>query len=129
MRFENVNGDDIMIYPGVAVIPRADGAFALVDLRELETEANITAFHEMEGAASDSKVIGSTWAKTNKDGSPDRRFKENFQIPICQYGRIAFRSQSGVTEEYMFSNSDAAYAFAAAMEAYQKALAETELPS
>jgi hypothetical protein len=129
MRFENVNGDDIMIYPGVAVIPRADGAFALVDLRDLETEASISAFHETEGVPSDSKVIGNTWAKTNKDGSPDRRFKENYQIPICQYGRIGFRSKSGVTEEYMFSNSDAAYAFAAAVKAYQKALANTEAPT
>lgn len=129
MRFENVNGDDILIYPGVAVIPRADGAFALVDLRDLETEASITAFHEAEGVPSDSKVIGSTWAKTNKDGSPDRRFKENFQIPICQYGRIGFRSKSGITEDYMFSNSDAAYAFAAAVKAYQMALATTEAPS
>lgn len=36
MRFENVNGDDILLYPGVAVLPRADGAFALIDLRELQ---------------------------------------------------------------------------------------------
>lgn len=129
MRFENVNGDDIMIYPGVAVIPRADGAFALVDLRDLETEVSTTAFHEEEGVPSDSMVIGSTWAKTNKDGSPDRRFRENYQIPICRYGRIGFRSESGLTEEYMFSNSDAAYAFVAAVKAYQKALTNSEAPS
>jgi hypothetical protein len=126
MRFENVNGDDILLYPGVALIPRADGAFALVDLRELETEANISTFHETDGVPSDSKVIGYTWAKTNKDGTPDKRFKENYQIPICQYGRIAFRSKSGVTEEYMFSNAEAAFAFSNSVIAYQKALAESE---
>ena len=35
MCFENVNGDDIPIYPGLAVIPRADGVFALIDIWEL----------------------------------------------------------------------------------------------
>jgi hypothetical protein len=113
MRFENVNGDDILVYPGVAVIPRADCVFALIDIRELKI---------------DIEVVGHTWAKTNKDGSPDRRFKENYQIPICLYGQIAFRSQTGVTEEYMVSNAKAALAFAETMKVYQKALAETAAP-
>jgi hypothetical protein len=44
MRFENVNGDDILLYPGVAVIPRVDGAFALIDIRELQISADIGDF-------------------------------------------------------------------------------------
>ena len=128
MRFENVNGDDILIYPGVAVIPRADGMFALIDIRELKIDIEGVRFHETEGVPNDAEVVGHTWAKTNKDGSPDRRFKENYQIPICLYGQIAFRSQSGVTEEYMVSNAKAALAFVEAVQVYQKALAETEAP-
>ena len=77
MRFENVNGDDILIYPGVAVIPRADGIFALIDIRDLQIDVEGVRFHETEGVPSDAEVVGYTWAKTNKDGSPDRRFKEN----------------------------------------------------
>lgn len=125
MRFENVNGDDILIYPGVAVIPRADGVFALIDIRELKIEIEGARFHETEGVPSDAEVVGHTWVKTNKDGSPDRRFKENYQIPICLYGQIAFRSQTGVTEEYMVSNAKAALAFVEAVNAYQQSLVET----
>ncbi|MGB0913074.1 MAG: hypothetical protein ACPGSW_05780, partial [Phaeobacter italicus] len=66
--------------------------------------------------------------KTNKDGSPDRRFKENYQIPICLYGQIALRSQSGVTEEYLVSNAQSAHAFVEATQVYQKALDETTAP-
>jgi len=128
MRFENVNGDDILIYPGVAVIPRADGVFALIEIRELQVTIDGVRFHETEGVPRDSKVVGQTWAKTNKDGSPDRRFKGNYQIPICLYGQIAFRSQTGVTEEYMVSNADAALAFVDAVNAYKTALAETDAP-
>lgn len=128
MRFENVNGDDILIYPGVAVIPRADGAFALIDIRELQVGVEGVRFHEDEDVPKDAEVVGYTWAKTNKDGSPDRRFKENYQIPVCLYGQIAFRSQTGVTEEYMVSNANAALAFVNAVRAYQQVLAKTDAP-
>ncbi|MGP1190660.1 hypothetical protein ACJ8KY_23990, partial [Serratia sp. CY54781] len=126
MRFENANGDDILLYPGVAVIPRADGAFALIDLRELQISAEPRGFHEEDGVPSDASIAGHTWAKTNKNGSPDRRFKDNYQIPICIYGNITFHSQTGVTEEYMVSNADAAQAFAEAVKRYQLSLTETE---
>ena len=126
MRFENVNGDDILLYPGVAVIPRADGAFALIDLRELQISAEHRGFHEEDGVPSDASVAGHTWAKTNKNGSPDRRFKDNYQIPICIYGNITFQSQTGVTEEYMVSNADAAQAFSEAVKRYQISLTEFE---
>ncbi|WP_370559406.1 DUF4236 domain-containing protein [Edwardsiella tarda] len=124
MRFENINGDDILIYPGVAVIPRADGAFALIDLRELQITAESRLFHEEDSIPSDTTIAGHTWAKTNKNGSPDRRFKDNYQIPICVYGNITFRSKTGVTEEYMVSNADAAESFAEAAKRYQLSLAE-----
>ncbi|KGA43380.1 DUF4236 domain-containing protein [Pectobacterium brasiliense] len=126
MRFENINGDDILLYPGVAVIPRADGEFALIDLRELQISAEPQGFHEENGVPSDTSVAGHTWAKTNKNGSPDRRFKDNYQIPICVYGNITFQSQTGVTEEYMVSNSDAAQAFAEAVKRYQASLTGSE---
>lgn len=126
MRFENVNGDDILLYPGVAVIPRADGAFALIDLRELQISSEYRRFHEEEGVPSDSRIDGYTWAKTNKNGSPDRRFKDNYQIPICIYGNITFHSQTGVTEEFMVSNADAAQAFTEAVKRYQTSLTESE---
>lgn len=126
MRFENVNGDDILIYPGVALIPRADGVFALIDIRELQVSLDRVRFHEDEGVPRDAKIVGHTWAKTNKDGSPDRRFRENHQIPVCLYGQIGFRSETGVTEEYMVSDASAAQAFVDAVGAYKKALAETD---
>ena len=128
MCFENINGDDILIYPGVAVIPRADGVFALIDIRELHATFDGVRFHETEGVPRDAKMVGQTWAKTNKDGLPDRRFKENYQIPICLYGRITFRSQTGVTEEYMVSDAKAALAFVEALNAYKTSLVEMDTP-
>jgi Protein of unknown function (DUF4236) len=119
MRFQNVNGEDILIYPGVAIMPRADGAFALIDLREIRLEFEAARFIEEEGVPSDSQVVDQAWAKANKDGSPDLRFNNNYAIPVCIYGRILFTTLSGIEEEYQFSNAEAAGNFTRAFEAYQ----------
>ncbi len=122
MLFENVNGEDILLYPGLALMPRSDGIFALIDIRELKVTATATSFVEDESVPSDAQIVGHTWAKVNKDGSPDRRFKDNYQIPVCEYGRLLFDSKSGVTEEYQVSNARAGQAFAIALAEYQKAM-------
>lgn len=122
MRFENVNGEDILLYPGLVLMARSDGAFALIDIRDLQVTAMATSFVEEERVPPDSDVVGHTWAKVNKDGSPDRRFKDNYQIPVCEYGRLVFESRNGVTEEYQVSGVRAAEAFSLALKGYQNAL-------
>jgi hypothetical protein len=122
MRFQNVNGEDILKYPGVAMMPRADGAFALIDLRDLRLEHNAVRFIEEEAVPNDATVVDQTWAKVNKNGTPDLRFKENYRIPVCLYGRLMFTSPGGVEEEYQFSNAEAAANFSRAFDAYKEAL-------
>ncbi|HEX7855243.1 MAG TPA: DUF4236 domain-containing protein [Sphingobium sp.] len=125
MRFQNVNGEDILIFPGVALMPREDGAFALIDLREIDLAFTATQFVEEQAVPSDSQVVGHTWAKVNKNGSPDLRFRDNYQIPLCVYGRMVFTTPGGVEEEYQFSNATAAGEFARAFDAYRSALASS----
>jgi hypothetical protein len=122
MQFENANGEEIMIYPGMVIMPRSDGAFALIDLREVTLSFSPINFHEDEAVPSDAKVVGQTWAKVNKDGSPDRRFANNYAIPVCLYGGLTFTSLGGVLEEYQFSDAMAAAEFTDAFHTYQTAL-------
>lgn len=122
MRFKNVNGDDILIYPGIALIPRADGVFALVDLRELNITGGGTRFIESDAVPSDSEIVDYTWFKANKDGSPDRRFSSNYQIPICRYGELNFTSPNGINEQYQLSQSKPANYFGAIFSMYKDAL-------
>lgn len=125
MRFQNVNGEDILIFPGVALMPREDGAFALIDLKEIDLTFATLQFVEEDTVPGDSQVVGYTWAKVNKNGSPDLRFRENYQIPLCLYGRMVFTTHGGVEEEYQFSNAAAASEFARAFNAYRSALASS----
>ena len=122
LRFGNVNGDDLLVYPSIMLVPRVDGAFAILDLREINITASTMPFVEDETVPPDSTVIGQTWTKVNKDGSRDKRFADNRQIPICEYGKLTLQSSSGLNEEYQTSNAAAALAFGAAFSAYRDAL-------
>jgi hypothetical protein len=68
-------------------------------------------------------VVGQTWAKANKDGSPDRRFNNNYQIPIAKYGVLWFQSPTGLLEAYMISDYAKTESFALAVSHHRDALA------
>ncbi len=111
LHFKNQNGSDIYIYPAFAVLFDDKNNFGLVDLSELKVSFRTTNFLEEETVPSDSKIIGETWAKVNKDGTPDKRFKGNYEIPIVEYAEIEFKSGTGIYEVFMFSNTSKAKDF------------------
>lgn len=74
--------------------------------------AQLTRFIETDGVPSDSQVVGHTWRFVNKNGSPDRRFKDNRQIPIAQYEELQLSSAQGIQELYHFSRVGRAESFA-----------------
>jgi hypothetical protein len=55
----------------------------------------------------------------NKNGTPDKRFKNNYQIPVVEYGRLNFSSAKGINEEYQISNFEFAKEFAHAFHEYK----------
>lgn len=120
--FQNANGADLYIYPSFIVMYSRSKDLAIIGLDELRFQHSFVRFTETEGVPSDSKVIGQTWAKVNKNGSRDKRFKGNYQIPIAQYGEIMLRTATGVHEEYQFSNAEALEAFSNAFKNYQNAV-------
>jgi hypothetical protein len=55
-------------------------------------------FREQDAVPSDAKQVGTTWRYVNKNGTPDKRFNNNTQIPIMRYGVIHFTSSSGLKQ-------------------------------
>jgi hypothetical protein len=111
LHFQNANGGDIYVYPTLLIVVNSNKEFALLDYKDVQLEYSNSQFIEEEKFPSDSKQIGTTWAKVNKDGSRDRRFSNNYQIPIALYGQLYWRSSNGFNEVYQFSNSDTAEKF------------------
>jgi hypothetical protein len=103
--FQNANGGDIYIYPSMIIIVSPNREFALLDYRDVTIDYRESHFVEEEKLPEDSQQVGTTWAKVNKDGSRDRRFSNNYQIPIALYGQLHWENKKGFNEVYQFSNS------------------------
>lgn len=69
-----------------------------VPYRDLTLKMTETRFIESEGVPSDAKTVGRTWQYVNKNGGPDRRFKQNRELPIALYEEIHFASSTGLSE-------------------------------
>lgn len=109
----NANGGDMFIYPGFLLYRVTRQAFAVIDCREVSIEFSPTNFIEESAVPTDAQIVGHTWKYANKNGSPDRRFSSNYQIPIVLYGQITLTSPTGLNEQYLISNCRAAEEFVA----------------
>ncbi|MEJ0032774.1 MAG: hypothetical protein WDO15_21500 [Bacteroidota bacterium] len=119
---KNANGADLYFYPGFIVMFSDRRKFGLIGISELEFKHDAVRYIETASVPRDAKIIDHTWAKVNKNGSPDKRFKNNYQIPVVRYGAILLMTETGVHEEYMFSNYEASESFARAFTAYRNVI-------
>src|SRR5690606_18244768 len=113
------------IYPAFVAIVDSQKQFGLLDISEMTFEFSALNLVEEETVPWDAMVTGHTWAKVNKDGGPDRRFKANYQIPLCKYGYAKLSSRTGLNEAYAFSSYGKSQKFASAMHAYQEIIQRT----
>lgn len=108
--FKNNNGSDIVAHPGFLYMRLSNGDFSLIDLNDVQMTCKPSRFIENESVPSDANIVSYVWEKANKDGSPDRRFSQNRQIPVCQYAELSLKTNSGLFEIYQVSNYSAAEA-------------------
>lgn len=112
----NSNGPDLFFFPTFLILFKDNQEFGIFDLKDIKAEMKLTGYIEEESVPKDTEVIQHTWKKSNKDGSMDKRFKGNYQIPIVKYGDLTLTSDNGLEESYMFSNFDAFSDFAKTFE-------------
>lgn len=92
-----------------------DGQVGAVSCAALSIEMKRTVFIEEEGVPHDSKVVGYTWKYVNKSGGPDKRFKNNAQIPRVEYEEMHLSSATGLNEVYQLSKVGTAEGFKQAL--------------
>ena len=109
-------------YPGfVLVAGGLQDEFALIDMCEFEAVAEGIGFTET--VPSDAKQVGTTWAKANKNGSRDKRFAHNRELPIMAYGGLHLTGPGGFNEKLMFSRVAACTELAVAIAELKRVLA------
>lgn len=117
--FQNVNGADLYFYPTFILMYSNDQNFAIIGLDELHLIFTSVNFTETSAVPRDSRIIYNTWAKVNKNGTRDKRFKGNYQIPVVRYGRIYLSTSTGLNEEYQISNFEFTQEFVNAYNEYK----------
>jgi len=115
----NLTGGDMYVYPGFILYRASKQSFALIDSRDVTLTFVPTKFGETEAVPSDTEIVGHVWAKANKDGSRDRRFNGNHQIPLANYGTLLLTSPDGLDVRYMCSNARGAEQFAKSWGAFR----------
>lgn len=93
----------LLILPDKVFIIRGSKVGA-VNYDDLQIQISSINFVESEPVPKDAQVIGQTWQYVNRNGTPDKRYKNNRQLPICLYGVVRLRSASGINVEMHISN-------------------------
>lgn len=128
-RLHNANGGDMYLYPGFILYRAAKTAFSVIGYHDVKPQISKVSFQEVERVPNDARVVGQTWAKANKDGSRDRRFTNNYQIPVVLYGALSLKSTTGLWEEFQFSNPDRLVRFLAALKGFVESFRGSTGPS
>jgi hypothetical protein len=87
------------------------GTFGAIAYDDLRVEQRLTTFIEEGRVPDDARQVDHTWRHVRKDGGPDRRFNNNFRIPVMEYGSISLTSSKGLNILLNVSNVDASAGF------------------
>ena len=92
----------------------------VIDYADLHIYMTTTNFIEDEVPPSDAEILEYTWLKINKDGSKNKRFKDNKKIPVCKYGKIVItnKKSNNLLAEIMCSNPSTLIEIAKAFKEY-----------
>lgn len=104
-------GKQVMFFMPDIVLIQDGSRIGSVNYTDLNIRWQDSRFIETERVPSDARVVDHTWKHPNKSGGPDRRFKDNRQIPICLYEAMHLTSSSGVNELVEFSKTGVTSAF------------------
>lgn len=109
----------IYIFPDFLLIEE-NNAFGVIDYERLKITWQDSNFIEEGTVPKDAIIVSHTWKHPNKTGGPDRRFRNNHQIPVCRYEAMHLKSESGLNELVEFSRSGVAQTFASALRSLPK---------
>lgn len=97
------------------VLVRAGRRYTEVSYAQLNVYCSQTRYIEDGRVPRDATRVGTTWKYANVRGGPDRRFKNNRQLPILGYAEMAFTTASGLRWMLQSSNFAAAETAAAVL--------------
>jgi hypothetical protein len=105
-------GQAKMFFLPDAILYLQRGTFGGIPYNDFRVEQCLSRFIEEEQVPADATVVDRTWRYINKSGGPDRRFNNNTELPVVQYGALLLTSSRGLNIQLNTSNAQASLAFA-----------------
>lgn len=87
-----IAGDLALSFLPDALLINKNGVNKAIDYKDLEVDLRSENFLEEERVA-DATFIEETYLHTNKDGSPDKRYKENPVLNLVEYGILEMKNK------------------------------------
>ena len=106
-----VSGKRAVYFLPDRILVRQGRDYADVPYSSLQVHAAPQNFIEDGPVPADAAQVGTTWRYANVKGGPDRRYKNNRQLPIMRYGRLTLTNPAGLLTVFDFSRPDAMDAF------------------
>lgn len=105
------------IYPKFIIRTKSVTDFEVYPLTQRSVTYSNVNFQEDEEMPTDALFIKNTWQYVNKDGTPDRRYANNRQLPVLKYGYL-YLNTGMFRSLFMLSNNSATEEFAKAYSSY-----------
>ena len=119
--FIPVGKQTLYFFPDKVLIFEPNGVGA-VSYPNLRVSVESTRFIEDGSVPKDAKVVDRTWKYVNKRGGPDKRFKDNRELPIVLYEDINFTSETGLNERIELSRVGFGDGFSSAISMLAKSI-------
>lgn len=98
-----LNKETLIILPDKVIIIRGLKV-AAIDFSSLDIKIDAVKFIENQVVPKDATIIDYTWQFVNKNGTPDKRYKNNRKLPVCLYGDVFITSKEGINVELQCSS-------------------------
>ncbi|MBD5533764.1 MAG: DUF4236 domain-containing protein [Lachnospiraceae bacterium] len=88
---------EVLIKKGSKIVAYAYGDISII--------CSTTNFIEDGFISRDAEIIRYTWQYVNKNGTADKRYKNNRQLPVCRYGLLHLKAGNELNVEIHVSNN------------------------
>ncbi len=92
----------LAFYPD-RILAFQENAVGSIEYSNLSAVSSAIRYVEKDTVAADSTVVDRTWLYVNKKGGPDRRFKNNRELPICAFSQIELSTRDGLDMRFVGS--------------------------
>ena len=94
-----------LIFLPDSIFIKQNGKLNALGFNEIQMNMGKMTFLEDERVPNDATLLGNTYEHTNKDGSPDKRYKENKEVAIVEYGFMSLYKEPGLDTLIVFSDT------------------------